>query len=44
LLNASRVLRLLIRGKIDPIKTFLKRRTAAADAGARLLGRRGRAP
>ena len=39
LCNLPRVLRLLIRGKIDPIKTFLKTRTPAAAAAARLLRR-----
>jgi hypothetical protein len=35
--NMPRVLRLLWRGKIDPIRTFLKRKTPAAGAAARLL-------
>ncbi len=36
--NMPRVLRLLLRGKIDPIKTFLRNKTPAAAAAARLLG------
>jgi fumarate reductase (CoM/CoB) subunit B len=38
--NIPRVLRLLLRGKIDLIKTFLKRTTPAAVAARRLLGGR----
>ena len=34
-----RALRLLLRGKIDPVKTFLRRKTPASAAAARLLGR-----
>jgi succinate dehydrogenase/fumarate reductase iron-sulfur protein len=37
--NLPRVLRLLIRGKINPIKTFLQRRTAASDAARQYLSR-----
>jgi hypothetical protein len=40
--NLPRALRLLVRGKIDPIKTFLRRKTPAAAAAARLLGFGGR--
>jgi hypothetical protein len=36
--NVPRIFRLYLRGKIDPIKTFLKRTTPAAAAAARLLG------
>jgi hypothetical protein len=39
--NITRVLRFLVRGKIDPIKTFLSTKTPAAGAAARLLGRGG---
>jgi hypothetical protein len=39
LANLPRLLRLWLRGKIDPIKTFFKRRTPAAAAAARLLRR-----
>jgi heterodisulfide reductase subunit C len=35
-----RVLRLLVRGKINPIKTFLKRKTPASAGAARILGSR----
>jgi succinate dehydrogenase/fumarate reductase iron-sulfur protein len=38
LANLVRALRLLVRGKIDPIKTFFRKRTAAADAARRWLG------
>jgi fumarate reductase (CoM/CoB) subunit B len=38
LFDLPRALRLLIRGKIDPIKTFLKRKTPASPAAARYLG------
>src|SRR5262245_37047410 len=41
--NLPRVLRLLIRGKIDPIKTFLRRKTPASAAARRYL-RRGDRP
>jgi len=37
LANLVRALRLLVRGKIDPIKTFVRRRTTAADAARRWL-------
>jgi fumarate reductase (CoM/CoB) subunit B len=40
--NLPRALRLLVRGKIDPIRTLLSRKTAAAVAAARVLGPRGR--
>jgi succinate dehydrogenase/fumarate reductase iron-sulfur protein len=36
--NMPRVLRLLLRGKVDPIKTFLRKKTPAAAAASRLLG------
>ncbi|MBN8970070.1 MAG: 2Fe-2S iron-sulfur cluster binding domain-containing protein [Rhizobiales bacterium] len=39
LLQVGRALRLLLRGKIDPIKTLLRKPTAAAKAAARLLGK-----
>jgi hypothetical protein len=39
--NLPRLLRLLVRRKIDPLKTLLLRKTAAADAAARLLRDRG---
>jgi succinate dehydrogenase / fumarate reductase iron-sulfur subunit len=39
LTSIVRAVRLLMRGKIDPIKTFLKRRTMAAGAANRLLGK-----
>jgi fumarate reductase (CoM/CoB) subunit B len=42
LANGLRALRLLLRGKIDPIRTFVKTRTPAAEAASRLLGRGGR--
>jgi succinate dehydrogenase/fumarate reductase iron-sulfur protein len=38
LVNVRRALRLLLRRKIDPIKTFLTRRTPAAAAARRWLG------
>ena len=38
LVNVSRVIRLLLRGKINPLRTFLKIRTAAARAAGRILG------
>lgn len=37
--NLPRVVRFLLRGKINPIKTFLKIRTAGAKAAGRLLRR-----
>jgi hypothetical protein len=37
--DLPRALRLLLRGKIDPVKTLLKRKTPASAAAARLLGR-----
>ena len=40
--DLPRALRLLMRGKINPIKTFLKRKTPASAAAARILGRGGR--
>ena len=43
LLDIWRALRLLIRGKINPIKTFLQRTTRASAAAARYLGREDRA-
>jgi len=36
--NLPRALRLLLRGKIDPLKTLLQRKTPARDAAARILG------
>src|SRR5262249_9102373 len=36
--DVSRAVRLLLRGKIDPIKTFFKRKTPASDAAGRYLG------
>jgi succinate dehydrogenase/fumarate reductase iron-sulfur protein len=39
LLDLRRALRMLVRGKIDPIKTFLKRKTPASAAAARYLKR-----
>jgi succinate dehydrogenase/fumarate reductase iron-sulfur protein len=41
LTSIVRAMRLLIRGKINPVKTFLRRRTTAADAARRLLGKGG---
>jgi len=38
LTSLVRALRLLVRGKIDPIKTFVRKRTPAADAARRWLG------
>jgi heterodisulfide reductase subunit C len=35
--NLPRALRLLVRGKIDPIKTLFNRRTKASAAAARIL-------
>jgi fumarate reductase (CoM/CoB) subunit B len=43
LANLPRLLRLFLRGKIDPIKTFLKRKTPGATAAARILQRSNRA-
>ena len=40
--NLPRALRLIVRGKIDPIKTLLRRKTSAAAAAARLLEGKGR--
>jgi len=37
LLQVRRALRLLLRGKINPIRTIFRKRTAAAKAAARLL-------
>jgi fumarate reductase (CoM/CoB) subunit B len=42
LLDPWRALRLLLRGKIDPIRTFLKRKSPASAAAARYLGREDR--
>ena len=39
LLDLPRALRLLVRGKIDPIKTLLKRQTPARAAAARIWRR-----
>ncbi|MDP3761224.1 MAG: 2Fe-2S iron-sulfur cluster-binding protein [Ramlibacter sp.] len=39
--NLPRVLRLLLRGKINPIKTFFGAKGAAADAAHRILGMKG---
>ncbi len=39
LLKFPRAIRLLWRGKINPVKTFIKTRTAAYDAAHRILGR-----
>lgn len=44
LANLPRILRLLIRGKINPLKTFLFVRTAASAPARRLLGRKAAAP
>jgi len=38
--NLSRVVRLLLRGKINPLRTLFGRRTPASPAAARILGRR----
>ena len=43
LANLPRLLRLFLRGKIDPIRTFLKRTTPGATAAARILRRGDRA-
>jgi succinate dehydrogenase/fumarate reductase iron-sulfur protein len=37
LANLSRIVRLLLRGKINPLKTFLGKKTAAAEPARRLL-------
>jgi succinate dehydrogenase/fumarate reductase iron-sulfur protein len=37
--NLTRIWRLLVRGKINPLRTLLRRRTAAASAARRLLDR-----
>ncbi len=42
--NLPRALRLLLRGKIDPIKTLFRRTTEAAGAASRILRKQGRAP
>ena len=42
LVDLRRALRLLMRGKIDPVKTFLRHKTAASAAAARYLGREDR--
>ena len=36
--NMLRVIRLLIRRKINPLKTIFKIKTAAAEAAGRILG------
>jgi hypothetical protein len=36
--NLRRILRLLVRGKISPIRTLLGLKTSAADAAGRILG------
>ena len=36
--DLPRALRLLVRGKIDPIKTCFRRKTPASAAAARVLG------
>jgi len=38
--NLPRILRLFVRGKINPIRTILRIRTGAAEAASRLLGNR----
>ena len=38
LANMARVIRLLLRRKINPLKTLLRIRTAAAEAASRILG------
>jgi hypothetical protein len=40
LVNVSRIIRLLMRRKINPLRTFLSIRTAAAGAAGRILGSR----
>ena len=42
--NLPRVLRLLVRGKIDPIRTLFKQKTPAGSAARRLLGRKSGTP
>ena len=37
LAQLPRVIRLLLRGKINPLKTFFKIKTAAAEAAGRIL-------
>ena len=39
LANMARVIRLLLRRKINPLKTLLRTRTAAAEAASRILDR-----
>ncbi len=41
LANLPRLVRLLLRGKIKPLRTLLRIKTAAAGAAGRILGRRG---
>jgi succinate dehydrogenase/fumarate reductase iron-sulfur protein len=43
LASIARAARLLLRGKIDPVRTLLQRKTKAAGAANRLLGRGDRA-
>ena len=40
LLNVARAVRLLIAGKINPLKTFFRKTTAASAAAHRLLHRK----
>jgi len=40
LANVSRVIRMLMRRKLNPLRTFLNIRTAAAGAAGRILGTR----
>jgi succinate dehydrogenase/fumarate reductase iron-sulfur protein len=40
--NPRRIWRLLVRGKINPIKTLLRLKTSAAEATGRLLGKEAR--
>lgn len=42
--HLQRIVRLLVRGKINPIKTILGTKTAAAEAAGRLLGKRWEKP
>lgn len=44
LYHLRRILQLLVRGKINPIKTMLGTKTAAAEAASRLLGKRPEKP
>ena len=44
LYHLRRILRLLVRGKINPIKTMLGTKTAAAEAAGGLLGKRPEKP